>query len=324
MSHNGVVILHKEIGDFWANKIINSTLNTIAIHPAGGKNSEQSMWETISIIETDEYKKFKNDIHSAGIDIEFEAHAHSWLLQKSLFAEHPDWFRVNESGERDNDINMCFTNTEALAEIEKRAQVLSSYLVPTTNRYFFWSDDVGENAFCNCPECKKLSYSDQYMLWCNAVLKGIKKTNPKAQLSYLAYVTTLAPPTKVKPDKGIFLEYAPFLRDSYIEINNVNCEINRKETKTLKDLLEFFGREDSQVLEYWLDNTRFSGFKEPYRKFQFDTEIMRRDVEYYKNLGFENMTCFACAIDENYAKRYGDLDISEYSKILNLEKVQRN
>ncbi len=231
--------------------------------------------------------------------------------------EHYSWFRENENSVRVNDYNMCFTNQKALEYIKKRAKVLAEELPGNTNRYFIWMDDVGGDAFCHCENCSKLSWSDQYLTWCNMVLTGLLEVNPRAELCYIAYQKTIIPPKTVKPLDGIFLEFAPIHRDSFIEISNTNCKANKEEISGVRDLIEFFGKEKSQVLEYWIDNTRFSEFIEPYRKMQFDSEIMRRDMEFYKELGFRNFTSFACAIDLEYSKRYGDFDLSDYCKIIN-------
>jgi hypothetical protein len=265
---------------------------------------------------TSEYKEFERIIRNSGKQIEFEAHVHSWLFPKSLFAEKSEWFRENADGKRVADFNMCVSNDDALSYLAERASLLASELVPDTGKYCWWTDDVNVDCFCHCPKCRDFSPSDQYMIWCNTVLSGIRKTDPKAKLCYIAYFATMPPPRNIKPAEGIFLEYAPILRDSYIPIDNQECEKNRNETAHLSELVKFFGAKDSRILEYWLDNTRFSSYKKPFRKFQFDTDIMSRDTAYYRSFGFESMTCFACWIGTEYQKQYRNLDLKGYVDII--------
>ena len=265
---------------------------------------------------SEDYCEFARVIRGSGKKIEFEAHVHSWLLQKELFAEHPEWFREDVCGERTNDYNMCISNKEGLDYLAARAEELAELLVSDTSKYFWWSDDIDGDCFCHCSKCRDLSFSDQYLIWCNTVLSGIKRKDPMARLCYLAYFGTMHKPKKIKPSPGIFLEYAPIRRDSYISIDNKYCEKNRNETAHLPELIDFFGTENSRVLEYWLDSSRFSDWKKPLRKFQFDKETMSKDVSFYRSLRFETMTSFACWLGPEYQKEYSPIDFSNYAAIL--------
>ena len=53
-----------------------------------------------------------------------------------MFSDHPDWFWVDESGERVADANMCASSAEALAYVGERGVELSRMLTPTTGRYY--------------------------------------------------------------------------------------------------------------------------------------------------------------------------------------------
>ena len=318
MIKTGMVFSFEEADTFLAKQAEPLPLDYIGIHPWGGKRSKVGMEKTIEYIQTPEYKAFTDIIRKSGKKIEFEAHVHSWLLHKTMFTEHPDWFRENSEGKRINDLNMCVSNKEALTYIEDRAAELASILVPDTNNYCWWTDDVDGDCFCHCPGCRDLSPSDQYMIWCNTVLKGIRRVNASAYLSYIAYLATMHVPEKIKPLDGIFLEYAPIRRDSFIPIGNADCEKNRMETEGITELLDFLGRKNSRVLDYWLDNSRFSQWKKPFRKLQFDPEIMKRDVAYYRSLGFEIMTCFACWIGKDYQAEYNPPDYDSYIKAFSI------
>ena len=312
----GLIIFFDETDPAYAKQLAGTNLDIIGIHPWGGKRSRESVDLTLERIHTEEYGEFARIIRENGKKIEFEAHVHSWLLPNELFPEHPLWFREDITGKRANDYNMCVSNQEGLDYLASRAENLAGLLVNDTSEYFWWSDDVNGDCFCHCPECRNLSISDQYLIWCNTVLSGIRRKNPAAKLCYLAYYGMMRPPEKIKPAPGIFLEFAPIQRDSYISIDNNDCENNRKEIAHLPELMNFFGVKNSRVLEYWLDNSRFSGWKTPLRKFQFDAEIMSRDVHYYRSLGFETMTCFACSLGAEYQKEYSPVDFNTYASVL--------
>jgi len=312
----GLIIFFDETDAAYARQIAKLDLDIIGIHPWGGAQSRESIDLTLERIKTDEYREFARIIRESGKKTEFEAHVHSWLLPKELFAEHPLWFRQDASGKRNSDYNMCVSNREGLEYLAAGAEKLAGLLVSDTSDYYWWSDDAGGDCFCHCPECAKLSLSDQYLIWCNTVLKGIRRKDPKARLCYLAYFGTMKRPETVRPAEGIFLEFAPIRRDSFIPIDNPDCEKNRDEIVHLKETLDFFGAKNSRVLEYWLDNSRFSQWKKPLRKMQFDTEIMSRDVRYYKSLGFESLTCFACSLGTEYQKEYSPPDFNAYAALL--------
>lgn len=91
---------------------------------------------------------------------------------------------------------------------------------------------------------------------------------------------------------------------------------NISQIKNLKNLLDCFGTSDAKVLDYWMDNSMFSGWKLPPKEFSLQAETMRKDVKYYKSLGFESITSFGCFLGENYAELYGDADIDTYADIL--------
>ena len=64
-------------------------------------------------------------------------HAVRSLLPASEFGEHPEWFRMNESGERVTDYNLCSSNVEAMDYVAERAAEAARQLYRSTDRYFF-------------------------------------------------------------------------------------------------------------------------------------------------------------------------------------------
>lgn len=81
--------------------------------------------------------------------------------------------------------------------------------------------------------------------------------------------------------------------------------------------LEVFPNDTAQVLEYWLDVTRFSRWKRPGVKLPWNREVFLADVETYWERGIRHITTSAAWIDAKYKERFGDLGfIEEYGEEL--------
>ena len=304
------LIVHpQEISRKWIDRLCALGVDSLGIHPVGGNDAHLSLTKMQSE-QTEDERELLRLAKERGLKIEYEMHAASYLLPRELFAAHPEYFREDTDGNRTDKLNFCVTNPEALSIAAKRAADLADELYLSDERYYFWLDD-GKDCYCNCQKCRELSPSDQQMLVLNAMIEEIQKTRPNAKLAYLAYFNTITPPKKVKPHKDIFLEYAPFERDRKLaarEMSGADCE-------NIMSLLEFFGKEDSRVLEYWYDNSMFSGWKKPPKLMTVDDEMMLDDVDFYRSLGFENIGSFACYLGDDYEELYGEPNLSAFIKV---------
>jgi len=152
----------------------------------------------------------KQEWIDAGFDFEYEEHAMSLLLPRSLFDTHPEYFRMDEDGVRRSDGNGCPSSTEGLEVMASNVEDFAKSHMPTNHRYYTWLFDGGD--ICHCPLCKDYSASDQGLIFENRIIKALKELDPEAKLAHLAYHSTTPAPTKVKPEPDIFLEFAPFYR----------------------------------------------------------------------------------------------------------------
>lgn len=274
-----------------------------------------------AMMATEEYKKFIHDCDRFGIAIEYEQHAMSQILPRNLFSEHPSMFRMNEEGVRTNDYNCCASSAEALKIIAENAQTSAKKQVPKTGRYYFWLDDGGKK--CHCPLCKELNDSDQALLIENAIIKKLKELDKSNTLAHLAYTDTIVPPKKVKPEAGIFLEYAPFQR---VWDKPLSDRLAKRDGMTithgdyidyLEANLKIFPKETTQILEYWLDVSLFSGWKKPPVKLPFNREALLSDIETYAKMGIKNITTFAVYVGGEYQKLHQDISfVSVYGNAL--------
>jgi len=313
---NASLLIHPdELSYRWIDRMTASKIPTLAFHPPGGKNADETMADLLNRLEDPEYRKMLDYGAEKGLKYEYEMHAARYLLPASEFENHPEWFRVNEEGVRTPDYNCCASSEEALDYIAEKAAEAAKKLYRNTHRYFFWLDDI-KGARCDCPRCREMSSSDQAMTILNRMLRGIRRVNPRAKLCYLAYIDIIAPPKFVRPDEGIFLEYAPINRDLSRPISDPTCEKNVAEAQHLAPLLSYFGTKDAQVLEYWMDNSLNCRWKLPYRLLPFYPEVIAQDVAYYRGLGFEHVTSFGCFLGEDYAKEFGIPPVKEYAGLI--------
>ncbi|MBR2353346.1 MAG: DUF4838 domain-containing protein [Clostridia bacterium] len=312
---NGLLIHPEEISEYWENLILSSGVDSVGIHPRGGSIAHETLSEFLSNLKSGVYDRFLRVMKEHGMEVELECHALSWLLPRENFDAHPDWFRMEEDGVRTPKNNLCPSSEEALAVVEERSALLASLLPFHGPYYHIWIDDTSRNGTCHCERCRSLSPSDQALTIYHAILRGLKRYRSDAKLGFLAYHETMIAPT-VPPMEGMYLEYAPIHRRVDRFIGDPNCEENKRETAHLCELLEVFGREDAEVLEYWLDNSLFCGWKLPYKKLNLDEALLREDLKYYRGKGFSRITTFACFLGEDYAKEFGTPPIDAYGRIL--------
>ena len=308
---SSILIHPEELNKKWIDRIADNGIGILGLHPRGGGDAVASLAELELLFENDTFRELIDYAVSRGLEIEYEIHAARSLLPSSLFDAHPEYFRMNERGERVPDFNLCVSSEEALDTVAKNAATLAKKLYKSRPVYYFWLDDT-LGAYCNCPRCKALSPSDQELTAVNRMLKEIRKTVPNAKMAYLAYQDFLPIPGKIKPADGIFLEYAPF--EKY---RTTDPERIRAERDVMKGQMEYFGVGDSKVLEYWLDNSLFSNWKKPPVRFEANKEQVIKEIREYAALGFESIATFGCFLGDDYETLYGEPDISSFTDGIN-------
>ncbi len=309
MLRASLIVHTDEMSEKWVDRLVENGVSTIAIHPVGGVHADETLADLTVQLEKPEYRELFDYAAEKGLDIEYEMHAMRYLLPASEFEKHPEWFRVSADGKRVSDYNCCASCDEALDYIAESAASLAKKLYRSTNRYYFWLDDA-KDAFCHCPKCSKLSASDQQLKILNRMLLRLKQDNESAELAYLAYFDTLTPPSEIAPEKGIFLEYAPYERDFHAPIQG------NAQADTILGLLDFFGTDGARVLDYWYDNSYYSGYKKPPKAFAPDKPVIKADLEYYTSLGFRDIAGFACYLGADYEALYGEPDITDFGEFL--------
>lgn len=304
----GIVLLPTDFSAEWIDWMAQAGLNVLKLHMLQKEN------DLLPFLASRKGQDVLRRARDAGMDIEYEIHAFSLLLPRSLFDTSPYLFRMDIRGNCTPDCNFCPSSKEALRIAQENVLKLMETMRPTTHRYYLWPDDGG--AWCHCPACAGLSDSDQNVLVMNALAEALRSVDSEAQLACLAYGRTLSPPALVEPGAGLFLEWAPIHRCYRHAIDDPGCAANRSHASGLSDLLEVFDPASAQVLEYWMDASLFSRWKRPAVRLPFDQALMQRDVDFYRSLGMGSATSFASFLDAEYVALYGKPPVREYADVL--------
>lgn len=306
----GVVLVPEDLSlADWPERAAKAGLTTIALHHG---TSPQAV---VDFMKTDAGRAFRTKCERLGLALEFELHAVRELVPRDRFARQPELFRMNDAGQRLADANLCVHSSEALDLAATNAVHLARLLPPTTHRYFFWGDDG--LPWCRCSRCREFSDADQALMFENHLVGALRGIDPVAQLAHLAYANTLKAPTKVKPAPGVFLEFAPISRRydrPYAEQTGVDTQ---DALQRLEENLRVFPAETAQALEYWLDVSRFSGWKRPAVALPWRPDVLRADLDTYAGYGLRHITTFAVWIDADYVRSHGEpIAIGEYGAAL--------
>ena len=300
--YRGVVVYPNDITsvglDGWEKRIRESGINLIGIHAATSNDPIDTLEAFVRSRTGRQFLRMCRRLH---VDVEYEVHALMFLLPRELFDTHPEYFRMDTSGQRARKYNMCFTNPEAVEAIRPQLKVMLRWMKPTTHRYFFWPDDK-EHMYCNCEHCREYTPSEQSLIYENRLLDIIRCYDRKATLAHLAYHQTQAAPMKVQAREGIFMEYAPIFRD-------YSTALAPELEQTLCDNLLAFPAYSQHVLEYWLDESMQSRWKRnALVPLVFDGKDCTRDVQDYRRHGATSITCFATWLNGRYIELYGNTD----------------
>ena len=78
------------------------------------------------------------------------------------------------------------------------------------------------------------------------------------------------------------------------------------------------------MLEYWLDVSRFSGWKRPAVRLPWRRDVLEADVATYAARGIRHVTSFAVYVDDDYRRRHGEPGfIQEYGAVLAGNQTRR-
>lgn len=116
---------------------------------------------------------------------------------------------------------------------------------------------------------------------------------------------------------GVFLEFAPIHRRYDVPYARQKGPEAKDALSALSANLAVFPQATAQVLEYWLDVSRFSKWKRPGVELPWDERVFLDDAETYARLGIRHVTTFAVWIDADYLNLFGEpAAIKKYGEAL--------
>ena len=296
----GIVILAEDYCPHWEKLFLEEKPHSVGIH---FRPFDYPMKEYLARINAAPFRRSLEKLEQAGILVEHELHAGIWLLPRELYKKEPLLFRWNGE-KRDPSLNYCFSSERASEIVSERAYLLAKNLHQHSTNYYIWPDD-SLNGLCSCENCKDLSGADQAMLFANAVVRGLRAWSPNANCSYLAYGDALQTPS-VKPEKGVFLEFAPINRN-FSKPLAADDEKNNAYRALLTNLCKVFKVQQTQILDDYLDISLQCGWKtQNSREVIFYEDVLRADLQYYQEHGIETVKTFAAYANADYFEKYDD------------------
>lgn len=197
-----------------------------------------------------------------GIRLQFGGHHLPGLLPRELFAVHPDWFPMR-NGERNPRYNLCTSSPGATAHVRVAARAFFERF-RGADVYHLWADDIRGGGWCDCPDCKDLTPSDQALRATNLLAEVLEQVAPEAKIAHLAYHDTIEPPTGT-PRENVVALYAPRPRNYAFAINDETCPRNARDHWELFRGLKATFRDPARifVFEYYSDSILFKWMAPP-------------------------------------------------------------
>ena len=148
---------------------------------------------------------------------------YQYVSWKELFADHPEYFSMNEKGERFHGPNMhskgqlCLSNPEvADVMLAKLREFIAKDREELPREKWPVVYDISQNDnfpyICKCPNCAKItaregSESALTLTCMNKVAREIAKEYPEIIIQTFAYVSTERAPKTIRPEPNLFMRW---------------------------------------------------------------------------------------------------------------------
>ncbi|NLO72985.1 MAG: DUF4838 domain-containing protein, partial [candidate division WS1 bacterium] len=198
---------------------------------------------------------------------------------------------------------LCYSQPEAREQfIRPIVEYVQEH--PGVDALHVWLSDAGNNT-CECPECRRLTHSDWYMMLLNELAPRLREINPNLRVVFLCYLNTLWPPETVRPspecDNLVFM-FAPIDRCYQHRLGALDCgEPLPAERPAHNQVIQPWGNAiHVGLLEQWRPFTTGDSFAFDYH-FWLDwvidhlvcdlTHVIPEDIEDLAKLGLGGMMC---------------------------------
>lgn len=234
-------------------------------------------------------EKLTPELKKRGILIEVGGHGYQNFMNSEmengeLYKKHPDWFGMDNNGERSKEkrVVFCTSNPEAVEYLHKS---ILNYLKAHSeiDIFDFWPPD-GEH-WCNCEKCKETSPTDRHIDLVSKTAQFFKNELPDLTLECLAYSRYVAPPKYEILDKNVLLDFCPIGQNFETQIYEDGDDSNKSYKENLLDWLKTF-KGDISVYSYY---RKYIWFSLP----NIIPHYMQKDVKFYKSVGTKGISIYS-------------------------------
>jgi hypothetical protein len=252
-----------------------------------------------------------------------------YINPKEYGASHPEYFSMNEKGQRLTDskgtpnmwFDLCLSNPEVRkiiigklrGYIEADRKTAKSVNLPPPFIYCIDQNDCIEHG-CLCPTCKAIidreggAESGLTIDFINAIADDIKKDYPDILIQTFAYNHTLNPPKTIKPRDNVMIRWC----DNYSR-SEFFRPLTSEYNKEMRDLFEPWCRisKNMAVWDYWrMFRQHAPGFYAPF----VNISCLKPDLEYFQKNGVKSI--FAQSEDFLYGlDDYGADDLQSFNPL---------
>ena len=261
-----------------------------------------------------------------------------YINPKEYGVSHPEYFSMNEKGERITDskgttslwFDLCLSNPEVRkiiigklrGYIEADRKTAKSLNLPPPFIYCIDQNDCIEHG-CLCPTCKAIidreggAESGLTVDFINAIADDIKNDYPDILIQTFAYNHTLKVPKTIKPRDNVMIRWC----DNY-GMSEFVRPLTSDYNKEMRDLFEPWSRisKNMAVWDYWrMFKGHAPGFYAPF----VNISCLKPDLEYFQKNGVKSM--FAQTEDFCFIDDYAADDVQSFNPLrvwLGLKLVQ--
>ena len=154
------------------------------------------------------------ELRRRSITLEVGGHGYQNFLNASsdggaLFGAHPEWFGMDEQGERRREPRYVICTSQSRA-VEYLIDSVKGYLRahPEIDTFAFWPPDGAK--WCRCEACRALgSDSEKHVRLVNRVAEALREEFPHLRVECLAYEVYLDPARKNVLSPAVMVDFCP-------------------------------------------------------------------------------------------------------------------
>ena len=276
------------------------TLNTHSMNEVWGRHTMELVdWAAknrincIAVSETPEhdlegeYRRVAQFVKDIGLIFEYGGHGTQNLLDRKLFEQHPEWFRM-KNGKRTRDGNFCASNPESLRRV---SDAVIGYLQRNPQGDIFDTifEDGIEGMWCDCENCSGMTAFQQQTKVVNEIMRRVREeVDRPVRISMALYHETLKNVREIdRVEPGTLALYAPRERCYAHSFGDENCPQNAFYRDYLRDAADVFGMDNVYLFEYYFDFILFTKIKVNL------VETLWKDIREYYDAGVRKITSLA-------------------------------